>query len=66
VPDVSLSAVWFQQKLPLDFLQNLEVVRFCGTYGDPCVNPDLINIVSWIRSVSPAKIFINTNPALTK
>ena len=40
---------------------NLHHVRLCGTYGDPCMHKDLIELVTWIKSVSPAKITINTN-----
>jgi MoaA/NifB/PqqE/SkfB family radical SAM enzyme len=58
---VSLNLPWLQNKLPQHVLNNLELVRFCGTYGDPCVHPDLIAIIDWIKSVSPAKIVINTN-----
>lgn len=61
VPDVSLSLVWLQEKLPVNFLKNLEIVRFCGTYGDPCVHPELIDIIKWIKSCSTAKISISTN-----
>lgn len=39
----------------------LKHVRLCGTYGDPCMHKELIEIVSWIKSVSTAKITINTN-----
>jgi len=61
VPMVSLNLPWLQHKLPQSVLSSLELVRFCGTYGDPGVHPDLIAIVDWFKSVSPAKIVINTN-----
>jgi MoaA/NifB/PqqE/SkfB family radical SAM enzyme len=40
---------------------NLKHVRLCGTYGDPCMHKDLLGLISWIKSVSTAKITINTN-----
>jgi MoaA/NifB/PqqE/SkfB family radical SAM enzyme len=52
---------WIQNKFTLDFLKNLKVIRFCGTYGDPCVHPDLLDILVWIKSVTSADIVINTN-----
>jgi MoaA/NifB/PqqE/SkfB family radical SAM enzyme len=58
---VSLRLTWLKEKLPQDLLSSLEVIRFCGTYGDPCTHPDLIEIIFWLRSVSPAKIFVSTN-----
>lgn len=61
LPNVSLNLTWLQEKLPISFLENLEVIRFCGTYGDPCVHPDLTDIVMWLKSVTNAKIVINTN-----
>ena len=40
---------------------NLKHIKFCGTYGDPCMHKDLIEIIKWVKSNSPASITINTN-----
>lgn len=61
VPSATLNLNWMREKLPIDFLRNLEIIRLCGTYGDPCTHPDLLNIVSWLKQQSRAKIFISTN-----
>jgi MoaA/NifB/PqqE/SkfB family radical SAM enzyme len=36
-------------------------IKFCGTYGDPCVRKDLIHWVKWVRNHSDSPITINTN-----
>ena len=61
VPTLSMSLTWLQEKVPLDLLKNLEVIRFCGTYGDPGMHPDLIDIIAWLKSITKARIFISTN-----
>lgn len=61
VPRVSLNLVWLQQKIPLQKLSSLELLRFCGTYGDPGMHPDLIDIVKWVKLSSNAKIVVSTN-----
>lgn len=66
LPLASMSLEWLKQKLPLDILGKLKVIRLCGTYGDPCVHTDLVNIVSWLKTVSPAEITINTNGGIRK
>jgi hypothetical protein len=61
VPNLAISLTWLQEKVPLELLKNLELIRFCGTYGDPCMHPDLIDMIFWLKSVSTAKIVISTN-----
>ena len=61
LPLTSVNLDWLKEKLPIEFLTQLKVIRFCGTYGDPCVHPDMLNIVQWLKSVTAADIVINTN-----
>jgi MoaA/NifB/PqqE/SkfB family radical SAM enzyme len=42
-------------------ISSLKHVKLCGTYGDPCVYPDLIELVEWIKNNSDCEITINTN-----
>jgi MoaA/NifB/PqqE/SkfB family radical SAM enzyme len=51
-----------ERLLPL--LENQPHIKFCGTYGDPCVRKDLIDWVQWIRDNSDSPITINTNGGL--
>ena len=65
LPIIQNSLAWAKQHLPLDFLKKLRRVDFCGTYGDPIVNNELINIVSWLLEVNPGlSISIKTNGSL--
>jgi MoaA/NifB/PqqE/SkfB family radical SAM enzyme len=48
--------------LDTDFVKQLELIYFCGTYGDPLMNPDLTKMCAWLMSVNPnLKIGIHTN-----
>lgn len=43
-------------------LGKLGQVLFCGNYGDPSMNPDLIDIIEYIRHFNPnVRLRINTN-----
>ena len=33
-----------------DTVQQLEHIQFCGNYGDPMTNPEILDICEWIRS----------------
>ena len=61
LPITSLSLDWLKEKLPEKFLKELTLIRLCGTFGDPCVHPDMIEIVKWFKSITNAKIAISTN-----
>jgi MoaA/NifB/PqqE/SkfB family radical SAM enzyme len=65
LPIIQNSLVWAKQHLPTDFVQRLRRVDFCGTYGDPIVNTELVSIVSWLLEVNPElSISIKTNGGL--
>ena len=42
----------------------VKLVRLCGTYGDPCIYKQLIDVVDWIHDNTQAKIVINTNASM--
>ena len=42
----------------------LEHIRLCGTYGDPCVYKKLIGLIDWLHQHSSCKITINTNASM--
>lgn len=42
-------------------LPTLRYVRLCGTYGDPCIHPGIIDLVRWLVRYSDCTITINTN-----
>jgi len=64
LPLVDLSLEWIGEKFKEKELAHMKEIRLCGTYGDPCVHPDLIDIVKHFHSVSQAQITIRTNGSL--
>ena len=51
--------------LPVDRMTSLETVYFCGTYGDPALNRELIDICAWLKEHN-IKISIHTNGGMQK
>lgn len=54
-----------QSILPIDKMSSLETVYFCGTYGDPAVNRELVDICKWLKDKN-IKIGIHTNGGIQK
>lgn len=64
LPLISLDLEWIKEKLPLEFVRDLKLIRLCGTYGDPCAHPHLLEIIQWFKIHTKGKIIINTNGGL--
>jgi MoaA/NifB/PqqE/SkfB family radical SAM enzyme len=65
LPIIQNNLNWAQDHLPESFIQNLNRIDFCGTYGDPVLNNSLVEIINWLLSVnSDLKITIKTNGGL--
>lgn len=48
--------------MPVEFLQQIRRVNFCGNYGDPIVHRDLIGIIGYLIQCNPdMRIEVNTN-----
>ena len=69
-PDLKLDQITlekFMKYFPVDVLQDLKRILFCGTHGDPMMARDLIEIVKYIRSSSPETMLIfHSNGGLRK
>jgi len=65
LPIVDLPFTLIKEKLG-DAIKNIDHVRLCGTYGEPCLHPEFLHIVKWILENSSASITINTNGSLRK
>jgi MoaA/NifB/PqqE/SkfB family radical SAM enzyme len=62
LPIVQVDRKWAEQHLSIEFIESLTHIDFCGTYGDPIMNNNLIDIVEWLQSVNPSVyITIKTN-----
>lgn len=64
LPIVDLSLEWIKDKFKEKDLEGMKEIRLCGTYGDPCVHPDMIDIIKYFHSISTAQITIRTNGSL--
>ena len=54
-----------KEYLPEDFIRQLEFIYFCGTYGEPFMTVDFIEIAQYIRSVNPnIRLGTHTNGSL--
>lgn len=54
----------FQQVFPQTVMQNVGSFDFCGTWGDPVMNKDLLEICKYIIDNSKSSININTNGSI--
>ena len=65
LPVINNNLEWAKKHLPSDFINNLDRIDFCGTYGDPILNNDLPNIIEWLLTVNPSlEISLKTNGGL--
>jgi len=70
VPNLPITR-WRMEDLPRmfrnSFVEQLEMVYFCGTYGDPMMNTAVTEIAHWFRSRNPnLEIGIHTNGGVGK
>lgn len=61
LPIVDLDLKSIINRIPDSVWKDLSHVRFCGTYGDPCMHKDLLNIIRLTKTVTNASITISTN-----
>jgi MoaA/NifB/PqqE/SkfB family radical SAM enzyme len=61
---------WFEEKyldveffnrIPNNAYQDLELIRFAGTIGDPCAAPNFIDVIETVKSKGTFQIHISTN-----
>lgn len=55
----------FIKIFPVDVLKDLELIDFCGDFGDPLMNNDLIEMCKYIKLNAPdTEVWIHTNGSL--
>lgn len=54
----------FKKAFPREKLFHYQRFEFCGTWGDPVMNKDLLDIVKYVTANSSATIQINTNGSI--
>ena len=57
----NLSFNLFAKLFTGEFCSQLEHVYFSGVYGDPCINPNLPKMVSWLLDNNCKGVSIDTN-----
>jgi MoaA/NifB/PqqE/SkfB family radical SAM enzyme len=56
-----------QRALAPEFVKQLEFVYFCGTYGDPMFNKNIVDMCQWLRTTNPGiRLGIHTNGGLAR
>jgi hypothetical protein len=54
-----------QSILEPSLVRQLNLIYFCGTYGDPMFNKNIVDMCSWLKSINPnLKLGIHTNGSL--
>ena len=62
LPMISWKLRDLQQALPIEFIQQLKSIYFCGTYGDPMANKNIVAMCAWLKGVNPnIKLSLHTN-----
>jgi MoaA/NifB/PqqE/SkfB family radical SAM enzyme len=62
MPLTHLSRVTIDQAFDVELCQRLRQVFFCGSYGDPIMHPDFLEILRDFRSKSPTLwLYVHTN-----
>ena len=65
LPNISWDLKTFKKAYPENVIKRLRVADFCGTWGDPIVNNNIIDMVKYIRDTNnETKININTNGSM--
>lgn len=63
--DYDLSLKQIKELFPVEFVQQLDKMFACGTFGDPAAAKECLDIFRWFRSVNPnITLGMNTNGGL--
>ena len=52
LPLVNWSLSQLQHVMSAKFVKQLDFVYFCGTYGDPMFNKNIVQMCKWIKSIN--------------
>jgi MoaA/NifB/PqqE/SkfB family radical SAM enzyme len=64
MPIVDLSLDALKKTFTKEILNNTQQIFFCGSYGDPSVHPNFLEILEWFRSMrKDLWLYIHTNGA---
>jgi len=67
LPLINWTLEKLQQILTVELVKQLDMVYFCGTYGDPMANAYIVNMCKWLRATNnKLTIGMHTNGGLGK
>ena len=64
LPLTSWSLEDFMKAFTPTILHRIDNINFCGIWGDPMLNPEILNIITYIIESSDTTIDINTNGSM--
>lgn len=64
VKNVSWTLEEYKKIMTKEILQNVQIINFCGAYGDPLICKDILEICKYTKKNSNAEMQIYTNASL--
>lgn len=65
LPDINWDLETFKKAYPETVIKNMNCADFCGTWGDPIVNNNIVDMIKYIRDTnSDCRINLNTNGSI--
>lgn len=65
LPDINWNLETFKKAYPENVIKNMNCADFCGTWGDPIANNNIVDMVKYIRDTnSDCRINLNTNGSI--
>ncbi len=65
LPNISWNLNTFKKAYPENVIKKTKLANFCGTWGDPIINNNVLDMVKYIRDInSDTNIHINTNGSI--
>lgn len=59
LPDQDWTLEQFKTAFPHEDLRGIDVLQFCGTWGDPVMNKDILEMCEWIKDTGEESPIIN-------
>lgn len=64
IKNVSWNIDDYRKIMDYEILKNVKLISFCGTYGDPLICRDIVEICRYTKENSKAQLIISTNGSL--
>lgn len=65
IKEANLDFETYKRILPIEFIKQLQGISMCGNFGDPIINNDIVDMVSYTAEINPELRFdIHTNGSI--